>query len=163
MRLAPFLLLLACAGGNASSASCDDADPLDAGAIAATVDGAAWASTATWVWQGESLQIDAAPADGWSFTLVAQTTADGATVKAGIDAGAFPIEVSLADGGGGWGRGHPSDGDPYITDDAEGGTLTLSALDGDALLGCFDFVAGDGGRKSVEVSDGALHAAPFSR
>jgi hypothetical protein len=151
-------LLSACSGGG-STAACADAESLAPGVVTADVDGAAWESTATWTWAGESLQIDTAPADGWSFTVVAQTTSSGDTLKAAADAGDFPVDVVLEDDQGGWGRGHPTEGDPYITDAAAGGTFTLSGLDGADLFGCFGFVAATDAGDSVTVDAGAIRAA----
>jgi hypothetical protein len=161
MRLLALLLLAACSSGGGSP-TCTAADDLDAGAALATVDGAAWASTATWLWQRESLQVNAAPAGGWSFTFVSQTTADGETAKAAVDAGDFPIELSLPVGGeGGWVLAYPTDGDSYSTENGEGGTLTITALDGDALYACFAFDAATDSGDTVTVTDGALNATAF--
>lgn len=160
MRFAPLLLLAACAADAGPDATCTDADGLADGAVSATFDGAAWESTATWLWQGDGAQVNVATADGWRLTLVAQTTADGETVLAAVEGGAFPVEVPLEEGGGGWALAYPDDGDSYSTDEA-GGTLTVTALDGDVLAACFAFEAARAGGASVAVEAGALRALPF--
>ena len=154
--LLPLALLSACAGGSAASDECRSAADLDAGAAAATVDSAAWASTADWLWQGESLQINVAPADGWSISIVGQLTADGESFKAAADAGALPITVPL-DATGAWALVYPTDGESYDTRSGSGGTLTIADV-GDELLACFDFDAVADGGDTVEMSDGALRA-----
>ncbi|MFN7145819.1 MAG: hypothetical protein ACK4YP_18735, partial [Myxococcota bacterium] len=59
------LPLAACAGGGSGTPdTCDVPADLDDGAATALLDGTAWESTATWVAQGDSVQINAAPADG---------------------------------------------------------------------------------------------------
>ncbi len=154
-------LLAACAGDEGGPAStCTDADSLAEGVVTATVSGSTWESDATWLWQGESVQITAAAADGWNITFVGRTLADGTTVKAAADAGSFPIEVVLAEGGGGWALAYPSDGDSYSTD-AGSGTLVLTGLADDVLAACFDFVAARENGDEVEVVDGAVRAVPF--
>ncbi len=157
LRLLCFSLaaLVGCDGGSGTAGTCKP--DADAGTAVATLDGAAWSTTATWTWSGESLQINAAPADGWSFSLVGQVTETGETVKAEADAGAFPITVPLGQTGG-WVTGFPAaGGDSYHTKNAAGGTLTVTAI-GDALEGCFDFVAGTDGGDTVAIEDGSLQA-----
>lgn len=160
LRLVCFSLavLVGCDGGSGTGTCAPDAD---AGTAVATLDGAAWATTATWTWSGESLQINAAPADGWNFSLVGQLTDTGATVKAQADAGAFPFIVPLGQTGG-WVTVFPTDGDSYHTKNAAGGTLTVTGVD-EALAGCFAFSAGTDAGDTVELADGVLQAAPLGR
>lgn len=157
------LPLAACAGGpSGTPATCDVPADLDAGAATAVLDGTAWESTATWVAQGESVQVNAAPADGWHVTLVARTTDDGETVKAALDAGAFPVVVTLSDDGGGFATVYPADGDSYASDGG-GGTLSITAFDGDVLDACFSFDAASDGGDPLPVTEGAVRASPFAR
>lgn len=153
------VLLLACTGEPSSADVCADADALTAGSVVATLDGAAWSSTATWLWQGDSLQVNTATADGWRFSIVAQTLAEDTTIKSAADAGSFPIEVQLAEGGGGWALAYPDDGDS-LTTGLGGGTLTLSALEGDALYACFSFEAASAAT-TLSAESGAFNAEPF--
>jgi hypothetical protein len=150
-------LLLACTG-ESSAPTCTDADALAVGTISATVDGAEWTSAATWMWQGESLQITTDAADGWRFTFVAQTTSDGTTVKTAA-AAALPVEVALTDAGGGWVLAYPDDGDS-LSSDMGGGTLSISASDEATLQACFSFDAGNEA-SSLTVAGGTVNAEPF--
>lgn len=154
------LPLAACTGEPVGDGTCTPDPALDAGMAVATVDGAAWSTSATWLWQGESLQVNAAPADGWSFSLVGQSTADGETVKAAADAGSFPITLPLAQDGA-WVTVYPTDGDSYHTGNADGGSVTITDL-GDNLTACFAFAAGTDGGDTVEFIDGSVLALPFS-
>jgi hypothetical protein len=147
-------VLVGCDGGSGTSGTCKP--DVDAGTAVATLDGADWSTTATWTWSGESLQINAAPADGWNFSLVGQLTETGETVKAAADAGAFPITVPLGQTGG-WVTVFPTAGGSYHTKNAAGGILTVTAI-GDELAGCFDFVAGTDGGDTVAVEDGSIQA-----
>lgn len=152
------LLLLACAGSS-SQAVCEDGDALDAGVVTATLDGADWESTATWVMGGESLQVNAAAADGWSLTLVAQATVEGVAIVDALDAGAYPVNVDLGADGGGWVLAYPDEGDS-LSSDAGGGALSISAFDGETLQACFSFdVANDA--SELSASDGAVNATGF--
>lgn len=158
----PLFLLSACAGGSGSSDVCRSTNDLDAGTAVATVDGTAWVTTADWLWQGESLQINAAPADGWSISFVGQLTAEGDSFKAAADAGALPITVPL-DESSAWALVYPTDGDSYDSRNGAGGALTVTDV-GDELLACFDFDAATDGGDTVSMSDGALRAtlSPFA-
>ncbi len=155
-------VLSACSGGSGTGNACTDAAALEPGAATALVDGAAWASTGTWVWQGESLQLNTPTADGWFFTLVAQASTSGETPKSMADAGDFPIEIVLIDGAsGGWAVAYPDAGDSYNTADTAGGTLSIGAIEADELFACFSFVAASEGGAEVTVEDGAVRALPF--
>ena len=152
------LVLVACAGSS-SQAVCDDGAALDAGVVTATLDGAAWESAATWVMGGESMQVNAAAADGWSLTLVAQTTVEGEAITDALGAGSYPVNVDLGPDGGGWVLAYPSDGDS-LSSDSGGGTLSFSEFDGAALQACFSFdVAND--HAALSASDGAVNATGF--
>lgn len=159
MRLLLLPLLAACAADVPADASCAVPETLADGAVEATVDGAGWASTATWLWQADGVQLNIATADGWRVTLVAQSAADGATIRDAVDAAAFPVEVALEEGGGGWAIAYPEDGGSYSTN-AGSGAVTFTALDSDVLAGCFAFEAAhDDG--AVAFADGAVRALPF--
>lgn len=153
------LLLLLSACGPKATGSCPT-DPVDG--ISATVDGAAWsASEVTWSLTGESVHLVSTSEDAGWLSVVAQTTADGTTVAAALDAGAFPIEVTLQSGlEGGFATWYSADNDASATTEGGGGTLTLSAEDDAGLTGCIAFTAGpDGG--SVDFQDGQFTATPL--
>ncbi|MDP2310835.1 MAG: hypothetical protein Q8P18_32755 [Pseudomonadota bacterium] len=152
--------LLGCDGASATPGTCTPDAALDSGTAAAMVDDAAWSTTATWNWAGESAQITAAPADGWRFSVVGQLTDGGDTVKAAADAGGFPITVTLGESGesGGFATVYPTDGDSYITANAAGGSLTITEV-GEDLVGCFSFSAGTDGGDTVAIADGSVRAA----
>lgn len=152
------LPLLACDGASGSDGACTPDPALASGTAAATLDGAAWTTSATWLWQGESVQINADPADGWRFSLVGQLTDAGDTVQAAADAGAFPITVPLGTSGG-WVTVFPTEGGDgsYHTKNAAGGTLTITEV-GDELAGCFDFSAGTEAGDAVELTSGSVRA-----
>jgi hypothetical protein len=156
-----FPLAAGCAGASSAAGSCTDAATLDDGVVAATVDSAPWESTATWLWQGGSLQLTAAPADGWNFTFVAQTLDGGDTVKDVVESGAFPVELTLESGADGWAIAYPTDGDSYSTN-AGNGTLTVTDFADDVLSACFAFTAATDGGDTVNVEAGAARATPFS-
>ncbi len=153
------LPLLACTGEEGTSGTCSPDVSLEAGGVVGTIDGAAWSTTATWLWQGESLQINADPADGWRFSLVGQLADSGETVKAAVDAGSFPVTVPLGEAGA-WALVYPTDGDSYHTANAAGGTLTITDV-ADDLTGCFAFDAATDGGEAVSITDGSLRAVPF--
>jgi hypothetical protein len=154
MRSAPLPLLL-------WLAACGSGDPcgtdLSSGTGEATIDGAVVSlSGVTWLLAGSSLQINTEPAGGYNLSIVAQTTTSGLALDEALDQ--LPAEVSLTSDGGGWALVYPESGDAYSTDAAAGGTLSLTAREGDDLLGCLSFEAqaADG---TVGI-DGALRAAP---
>lgn len=152
MRSLFFLLLAACSTEDGACPA------VDAGTAQATIDGEAWTgSGATWAWAGDSLQLNLDRTGDWSMSVVLQTTTGGATLLDAVDAGTFPIEVSLKSGEGGFATVYPAEGASFTTNDADGGALTVAAVDGDALSACFDFAAaGDDGE--VTVADAALLA-----
>jgi hypothetical protein len=154
------LTLAACGEATVGEGSCGDVASLQPGEASAAVDGAPWTSVATWVWQGESLQLNTTSAGGWRLTLVAQEAADGSTVLAAVEAGAFPVEVALSEAGGGWALAYPDAGASLSTD-AGSGTLTLSALSGEVLDACFAFEAASQDGASVRVEEGRARATPF--
>lgn len=155
--LLPAVLLLAACTGKADG-TCSS-DPVD-GAVA-TVDGAAWsAASVTWLPTGDSVHIISADeGSGW-FSIVAQLTTEGDAVATAVDAGSFPIEVTLKTGlEGGFVTWYSADGESAATTEGGEGTLTLSGSDDAGLSGCLAFTAGpDGG--DVELTDGQFTAVP---
>ncbi|MFZ5477873.1 MAG: hypothetical protein ACOZNI_13950 [Myxococcota bacterium] len=146
------LLLLACEPGASGGCSVDQ----EAGTAAALVDGEDWTGPgATWLWQGESLQINTVGAGDWWLSLVAQTTRDGDTLAAAVDAGAFPVDVSLTDGG--WATFYPPSGASYSSREGSG-ELVVAEVDGDTLRACFSFEAVSDG-ETVTVEAGTVDAA----
>jgi hypothetical protein len=149
------LPLTACAGGAGTCASED----LAPGRAVGVIDTRPWEATgAVWTLSGTSVQLVTGPNDGWRVSLVAQWNSEGVLLNEALDAQAFPIEVTLDDGtGGGWGMLYPDDGGSYKTTSATPGTLTLTGMADDALLGCFSFAADrDGATATIE--DGAISA-----
>lgn len=138
------LLVMGCGSG----ARCD-LSSVGPGEIAAEIDGTPWRSTATWTSAGESLQLNAEPADGWWISVVAQQTIDGrGLVEALSD---LPADVDLLDGG--WALLYTeSDSDRSVS-----GDLSLNQQDGDELLGCLDVVT-EAGRTIT----GAFSASPLN-
>lgn len=138
-----------------------NAEALEPGEVEGTLDGAAWtASAATWIASGSSVQIVTADAGQGRVTLVAQKTSAGDDLATALDAGVFPVEVALKSGlEGGFATFYPSTGsDSFATDNAEGGNLVLTALEGDELLGCFGFVAGSEAGDTLALDEGAFRA-----
>ena len=147
-------LLLACSSDGSKAANCSvDAA---AGTAAAVVGGEEWeGGGATWVWAGESLQVNTVGAGSWWLSLVAQATTDGETVKAAVDAGALPATVDLG-GDGGWATLYPADGASYSSRNGSG-ELVIVEADDTSVHACFTFEAtGDGA--PVVVEEGSLDA-----
>ena len=125
------------------------------GTASATVDGEDWTGGgATWQWAGESLQLNTVGAGSWWMSLVAQTTTDGATLKAAVDAGAFPLTISLVDGG--WATFYPDSGGSLSSQSGDG-ELVLTDASATSLRGCFWFEA-SADAATVTVEDGAIDA-----
>ncbi len=161
LLLTALVLTLAGCPTDESTEVCPDLSDLDSGQVTATLDGDAWeADDGQWSWQGTSLQVNTSRFDGWSLTMVGQTTIDGATVQDAVDAAAFPVEVRLRAGtNGGWAIVYPHEGDSFSTTSAEGGTLFLDEHDGGDLLGCFEFEAATEQDEPLEVLDGMMRIA----
>lgn len=152
------IVLLACAGGGGGKIGSCTVD-LDADAAEATVDGEAWAADgATFTWAGESLQINTTGAD-W-LSIVAQTTGEGETLQAAVDAGNFPISVTVVEGAdGGFATWYPESGSSLTTREAAGGTLEIVSADADLVEACFAFEVGADG-ETLGFEDGQLAAIP---
>jgi hypothetical protein len=147
------LWLLGCAEDPANEACAVDAAP---GTASATVDGEPWTGGgATWQWAGESLQLNTVGAGSWWTSLVAQTTTEGATLRAAVDAGAFPITVSLVDGG--WATFYPDSGRSFSSQDGDGELVLTEASPN--VLGCFWFEA-FADAATVTVEEGTIDAEP---
>ena len=153
--LCVLLIPLAACGGK-SSGSCSS-DPVDGGL--ATVDGQPWtAAEVTWALAGDGVQlISTSEGDGW-FSVVAQITTDGQTPAAALDAGDFPIEVTLKTGpDGGFATWYSSENEASATTQGGEGILTFSGQDDAGLSGCLAFTAGEGGA-GVSFEDGSFTA-----
>jgi len=153
LLIAALLAGAACDKGGDSAASasaCGEATP--EGQIEGVVNGADWSTTATWAWSGSSLDITSDSADGWRLSIVAQSTTGGGGVQDAVNDAAFPVDVTLVSGAeGGWALMYPDVGSgSFSTNQTDGGQLTLSGLDGEALWGCLSFIASDG-TGSVEL------------
>lgn len=153
------VLLLLAGCGSTGVKSCDAAVDLGEGSVAALVDGEAWtASGGTWRWAGESLQVNTVGAGSWWLSLVAQTTPDGASVRAAVDAGELPVTVTLRAGAdGGWATFYPDQGASYTTENADGGELEVVSVEGDSLRACFSFQAGSEEGGTVAVENGTMN------
>lgn len=126
-----------------------DLNSVGPGEIAAEIDGTPWRSLATWTSAGESLQLNADPADGWWLSAVAQQTTDGRGLDEALSA--LPAEVDLSDGG--WSLLYTDDD----SDRSESGLLSFRRQDGEELLGCLD-VDTESGRTVT----GAFSATPLN-
>jgi hypothetical protein len=151
--LAILTALLACTPKDGET-SCVVED--EAGAASAVVNGGDWTGgDATWMRQGStSAQINTANAGAGWLSIVAQTTTEGEDVLVAIDAGAFPVTVSLVDGG--WATFYPSSGASFSSKEGAGELVIADVVEG-GLMACFTFTAsGDDG--TVEVDAGTIHA-----
>ena len=143
-----------------------DPTTLEVGTAASSIDGEAWTSSeATWVSNGDGVQINTAEAGGWWITLVAQQTEDGVTVGDAVDADAqakvLPARVTLHDGAaGGFATLYRTEGGS-LTTAAGGGTLWLTHADDDEIQGCFEFDATDRDGERVAVRRGGFRATPL--
>lgn len=158
MRALLLGLLLAPACNSKDSSVCAS-DPVDG--VTATVNGDPWtASGPTWSDSGGVVHLlNSDQGAGW-FSVVAELTVEGVGLGDALDAGEFPIEVTLKTGDeGGFAIWYTEDGDSYATTQGGGGTLYLSALDGDQLTGCMSFTAGPSGG-NVIFEDGRFTAGP---
>lgn len=149
------LLLFACRA-TPETATCN---PTAAdGQMSATIDAADWSGAASFLWAGESLQINTENAGAGWITMVAQgSSSTGNSVQIDADAQAFPITVSLVSNGGGFATYYPVSGNSFSTNNSAGGSLTISSLDDSTAEGCFRFeAAGDDG--TVDVEEGSFIA-----
>jgi len=135
-----------------------DASSLAAGSAEATVDGGAWSDDAvTWSWAGSSLQLSSESSDGWLLSLAANLDANGDDLATAVDAGVFPIEIDLLDGG--FGLLYPEgESFSYASNKASGGTLTITSADDSVVMGCFDFEAATAEGETIAIEGGLLHA-----
>ncbi len=142
----------------AGQAGCE---PEEVEGVVATVDGAAWsAGDVSWSDAGDSVHlVSASEGAGW-ISVVALTTTTGENVVAAMDAGAFPVEITLKTGAeGGFAIWYTEEATSSSTTEGGEGLLTLTSQDGDQLAGCLAFDAGvDGGE--VSFADGAFLADP---
>jgi len=136
---------------------------VDSGSVIAKANGARWQSDAGTWWLDDvsGLSIDAETTNGWSLSIVAQTTEDGLSASEAIDAEEFPIEFTISEGSaGGWAIVEPPEGGSETTADAaEAGWLTIADRESDDLLGCFEFEAGIG-ETAIEMSSGTFRVFP---
>lgn len=149
------LLLLACrATPETTTCSPTAAD----GQMSATIDAADWSGSASFLWAGESLQLNTENAGAGWITMVAQGSSTGNSVQVDADAQAFPITVSLVSSGGGFATYYPASGNSFSTNNAAGGSLSISNLDESTAEGCFRFeAAGDDGTVTVEEGSFVAH------
>lgn len=168
MRPAPFFSPLAISGLTAilslallpacsekAGSTCED----PGAGISATVDGAPWsAAGVSWLASGESVQVLTTEEGAGRMTVVAQLTTDGAGVAEALEAGTFPIEVTLKTGTeGGFVTWYTPESDSMATTEGGEGTLTLAGLEEGRLWGCLSFTAGPDGA-GVTVEDGSFSA-----
>lgn len=155
--LLPLILAVACAKGkdDTGGEACDPSAS-GPGEARAEVNSAAWLGPdATWVASGDGVQITTSVGDGFRLTLVAYGVLDA------ISEGRLPQTAPMdAAGLEAWGVVYPEDGSSYSSKAGEGGSLTLFALEGDQLSGCFSFGAASGD-EALRVSDGSFLALPL--
>ena len=167
LALALSSLLAGCPGEEGTEQTCPDLGGLDDGEVSATVDGAAWTTTAgTFHWAGTSLQINTDQVDGWSLSIVAQKNINETPVMDAVDAGSFPMEIRLRDGTqGGWALLYPDSGASYATHTTEGGHLWLTDYRDGAVFGCFSFEAEqeDDEDSLMAVEDGVLRTVAYEQ
>ena len=138
------LFVMGCGAGSGC-----DLNSVEPGEIAAETDGTPWRSSVTWTSAGESLQLNADPADGWWLSAVAQQTTDGRGLAEALSA--LPAEVDLSDGG--WALLYTEED----SDRSASGLLSFSREDGEELLGCLDVETESGQRVT-----GAFSATPLN-
>ena len=167
LALALSFLFSGCPGEEGAEETCPDLGGLDDGEVDATIDGAAWTTTAgTFHWAGTSLQINTDEVDGWSLSIVAQKNTGETPVMDAVNAGSFPMEIRLRDGTqGGWGLLYPDSGASYATHTTDGGHLWLTDYRDGAVFGCFSFEAEqeDDEDSLLAVEDGAMRIVEYSR
>ena len=160
----PWLFLLALPACNdEEDLVCTTPSDLGSGAVEATIDGQAWNPVdGTWAEAGESLQVNTSATDGWMLSMVAYFDTAGTPILDALESAVLPIEVTLADGEqGGWALLYPDSGPSFASEAADGGLLTISAIEGDDLLGCLHFEASDE-ESTVALEEGRFRLAPRS-
>lgn len=160
MRLPAFgLCLLALTG---CGGECAIALDLDMDTVRGDLDGTDWtAANATWLWQGESVKISAPISQGYTLSLVAQSTTDGLAIQEAVDAGEYPFDISLAGAdAGGWVVLYGTDSGPFNSQDGAG-TLTVGGAEDSGYYGCLTFTATDG--QQAMTFDGAWRTSVTAR
>ena len=148
------LLLFAVSCGG----ECDPAS-LGLGEAEARVDGEAWlVEGANWMEAGSNVQIMIPTSGGWGITLVAQSTLSGESLSEALEAGVFPIEVSLGSEGGGFATVYPEEGLSYTSKSGSGGELVIHGAD-EALEACFSFEAVSTDTVAIQVTGGSVRAS----
>jgi hypothetical protein len=95
------------------------------------------APSARYTWTGDAVQITTSIGDGWRVTMVAQEDDGGVAVRDAVGSADFPVMATLTSGTeAGWALFYPESGSAYGTENAAGGSLELSGLDGGVLTGC---------------------------
>ena len=154
---APLLFAAACSGekGDTAGSFCD-ASAASAGEALAEINSGAWRGPdATWVPSGDGVQVTTSIGDGYRMTLVAYG------VQGAISEGRLPLTLTMdAAGLDAWAVVYPESGSSFSSKAGEGGSLTLSAVEGDLLSGCFEFGAA-AGDEALRVSGGSFLANPL--
>lgn len=147
-------LLLGCAPDKADTGGLD-CDPSAAapGEAQAELNGEPWLGPdAAWSPSGDGVQITTSLGEGYRLTLVAYGVQDA------ISDGRLPQTLPMdAAGLEAWGLLYPEDGASFSSKAGEGGQLTVFAVEGDLLSGCFDFGAA-AGDEALRVSGGRFLA-----
>ena len=148
------LFVVACSpNGNAGDANCT-IDGLT-GLGTATMDGDTWsADSGSWNTTGSGIQIvlQFDQADR-SMTVRGTRDGDGVDIVERIDAGEFPINVSLS---GEDGTGNVRDGrmnTSYASNEASG-NMSILDVQGSIMTACFSFIAVSDDSTMIEVTDG---------
>ena len=147
------------AAGCAAEPGCE-AEALEAGAVAADLDGEAWEGAgASFLWGDDGVQVNTVRTNGWMLTLKLESTIDGTTLREAMEGEDLPVEVALAeDGLAGWLTAYPESGGSYISKNAQGGSVTLTSLSETSLAACFDVVVQAGDGEEIEISNGQMRA-----
>ena len=154
LALLPLALALhGCAG------ECPGSNDLLGGVLEGQLDGAAWQATdAAWAEAGASLQLGHSMVDGVMMSIVINSASDSQPVQDLLDRDELPFEVILGEGeDGGWVTVY-RDGSTasFHTQNAAGGSMIISAMDGDQLLGCLQFEAATNDGDSISFEGGAF-------
>ena len=126
-----------------------------AGLGTATMDGDTWeADSGSWNTTGSGVQIVLQfDRPDRSMTVRGSRDEDGIDIADRIDAGEFPINVSLS---GEDGTGNVRDGrmnSSYASTDASG-NLSILSVEGNVMTACFSFVAVNDDSQMMEVTEG---------
>lgn len=163
LSLACLSLLAACDLRPNPEATCTLDDAVMPGHLIGTLDGADWnADEVTWLFAGDSLQINTGTEEGWRLSIVAQTDNDGATVKSVMDAGNYPVHVAFGEGAGGFVTVYTKFGSSsYSTNNTAGGVFEILRMDEDeGVVGCLSFEAATDEGEVVTLDAGSLRAIP---